>query len=68
MKAQGRHPVTSEEGAEVARKIGAQYAEVSAMQGLGVEEVFDLALREALKNRTRESHALKRRKFKCVVV
>lgn len=67
LKAQGRHPVTSEEGAEVARKIGARYAEVSAMHGQGVEEVFDLALREALKSRMLNT-STKKRKFKCVVI
>lgn len=49
LRAQGRHPVTPEEGAAVAERIGATYAEVSAMTGRGVEEVFDLALREAMK-------------------
>ncbi|GAA5944733.1 uncharacterized protein JCM15063_002386 [Sporobolomyces koalae] len=51
LKAQGRHPVTTMEGQAVAKRIGAKYAEVSAITGQGVEEVFDLALREALGSR-----------------
>lgn len=39
------------EGQAVAKRIGAKYAEVSAMTGSGVEEVFDLAMREALRGR-----------------
>lgn len=66
LKAQGRHPVTTEEGTAVARKIGASYAEVSAMHGHGVEEVFDMALKEAMKGRTLGTTIKK--KFKCVIV
>ena len=51
LKAQGRHPVTTMEGQAVAKRIGAKYAEVSAITGQGVEEVFDLAMKEALKGR-----------------
>lgn len=77
LKAQGRHPVTREEGESVARKIGARYAEVSAMKGEGVEQVFDLALKEAMKNQGGLGRFVggggaggggKRRKVKCVVV
>ncbi|KAK4048737.1 RHO4 protein [Microbotryomycetes sp. JL221] len=67
LKAQGRHPVTFEEGSAVARSIGAQYAEVSAMHGQGVDEVFALALREA----TKELFAVpgvRKKKAKCVVI
>jgi hypothetical protein len=39
------------EGQAVAKRIGAKYAEVSAITGQGVEEVFDLAMKEALKGR-----------------
>ncbi|GAA5861697.1 hypothetical protein JCM8547_000708 [Rhodosporidiobolus lusitaniae] len=49
LKAQGRHPVTYEEGLAVAQRIGARYAEVSAMKGEGVEEVFEMALGEAMR-------------------
>ncbi|ORY78420.1 P-loop containing nucleoside triphosphate hydrolase protein [Leucosporidium creatinivorum] len=76
LKAQGRHPVTRAEGEAVARKIGARYAEVSAMKGEGVEEVFDLALREAMRNQGGGIGRFvgggtgggKRRRVKCVVV
>lgn len=33
----------------MARRIGARYAEVSAIKGEGVEEVFEVALREAMR-------------------
>ncbi|GAA5891015.1 hypothetical protein JCM8208_003134 [Rhodotorula glutinis] len=49
LRAQGRHPITHDEGAAVAERIGASYAEVSAISGKGVEEVFDLALRLAMR-------------------
>ncbi|GAA6029469.1 hypothetical protein JCM8097_003695 [Rhodosporidiobolus ruineniae] len=48
LRAQGRHPVTPQEGEAVAKRIGARYAEVSAREGRGVEEVFELALGEAM--------------------
>ena len=47
--AQGLTPVTPEQGAEVAREIGAKYIECSAKTGNGVQEVFALALRESMK-------------------
>ncbi|GAA5900753.1 hypothetical protein JCM6882_007656 [Rhodosporidiobolus microsporus] len=49
LRAQGRHPVTPSEGEAVAKRIGARYAEVSAMRGEGVEEVFERALGEAMR-------------------
>jgi GTPase SAR1 family protein len=64
--AQGRHPVTEAEGSAVARRIGARYAEVSAINGTGVEEVFDLALKEAMRGRTLGT--IKKKVLKCVVV
>ncbi|KAK4053664.1 RHO4 protein [Microbotryomycetes sp. JL201] len=70
LKAQGRHPVTYEEGLAVARKIGARYAEVSAMQGRGVDEVFELALRESTADAGGFSNSLpmSKKKLKCVIV
>jgi len=49
--AQGQTPVTPEQGAEVAREIGAKYVECSAKTGSGVQEVFALALRESMKGK-----------------
>ncbi|GAA5917404.1 hypothetical protein JCM5296_000208 [Sporobolomyces johnsonii] len=70
LKAQGRHPVTPAEGAAVAKTIGARYAEVSAMTGQGVEEVFDLALREAMKGRGGPMGTVKvgKKKVKCTIL
>ncbi|GAA5948526.1 hypothetical protein JCM21900_002741 [Sporobolomyces salmonicolor] len=72
LKAQGRHPVTPAEGAAVAKTIGARYAEVSAMTGQGVEEVFDLALREAMKGRggggPMGSVKVGKKKVKCTIL
>ncbi|KDE06558.1 hypothetical protein MVLG_03205 [Microbotryum lychnidis-dioicae p1A1 Lamole] len=56
LAAQGRHPVTTEEGQAVARRIGASYAEVSAMHRRGVDEVFQLALDLAIKGTSRIGH------------
>ena len=49
--AQGQTPVSSEQGAEVAKEIGARYIECSAKTGVGVQEVFHLALRESMRGR-----------------
>lgn len=69
LRAQGRHPVTTEEGAAAARRIGARYAEVSAMTGVGVEEVFDQALREAMKGSSSLiGRSMKKRKGKCAIL
>jgi Rho family protein len=51
LTAQGQTPVTSEQGAEVAREIGAKYVECSAKTGSGVQEVFALALRESMRGK-----------------
>ncbi|KAI9510366.1 signal transducer [Russula earlei] len=51
LSAQGQTPVTSDQGAEVAREIGAKYVECSAKTGSGVQEVFSLALRESMKSK-----------------
>lgn len=51
LSAQGQTPVTPEQGAEVAREIGAKYVECSAKTGSGVQEVFALALRESMKGK-----------------
>jgi Rho family protein len=49
--AQGQTAVSPEQGAEVAREIGAKYVECSAKTGSGVQEVFALALRESMKGK-----------------
>ena len=49
LSAQGLKPVSPEQGAAVAKEIGAKYAECSAKTGQGLQEVFTLALRESMK-------------------
>lgn len=51
LAAQGQTPVTSETGAAVAKEIGAKYVECSAKTGVGVHEVFNLAMKESMKSR-----------------
>lgn len=51
LSAQGQTPVTSEQGAAVAKEIGARYIECSAKTGQGVQEVFTLALKESMKGK-----------------
>jgi Rho family protein len=49
--AQGQAPVTPEQGTSVAREIGAKYVECSAKTGAGVQEVFELALKESMRGK-----------------
>jgi Rho family, other len=49
--AQGQSPVTPEQGADIAKEIGAKYMECSAKTGTGVQDVFAVALRESMKGR-----------------
>jgi len=65
LAAQGQTPVTSEQGAEVAREIGAKYIECSAKTGSGVQEVFALALRESMKGKWGKINIARQRR--CVV-
>lgn len=51
LSAQGLKPVSPEQGAEIAKEIGAKYTECSAKTGEGLKEVFQLALRESMKGR-----------------
>lgn len=52
LAAQGTKPVSPEQGAAVAKEIGAaKYVECSAKTRSGVQEVFDTALREACRKR-----------------
>lgn len=51
LSAQGQVPVSTEQGANVAKEIGAKYVECSAKTGTGVQDVFNLALKESMKGR-----------------
>lgn len=51
LSAQGQSPVTTEQGMSVAREISAKYIECSAKLGTGVQDVFNLALKESMKGR-----------------
>lgn len=51
LAAQGQTPVMPEQGAKVAEEIGAKYIECSAKTGNGVPAVFNLALKESMKNK-----------------
>lgn len=52
LAAQGSRPVTPEQGSAVAREIGAaRYIECSAKNRVGVQEVFEAALKEACRSR-----------------
>lgn len=64
LSAQGQTPVSVEQGEAVAREIGAKYIECSAKTGDGVQDVFNLALRESM------GRGMKRfvRKRRCVVL
>ncbi|KAG5725134.1 Transforming protein RhoA [Termitomyces sp. T112] len=65
LSAQGQVPITPEQGGNVAREIGAKYVECSAKTGRGVQDVFNLALRESLKGKWGKK--IKQRS-KCVVI
>jgi len=51
LSAQGLTPVTQEQGAAVAKEIGAKYMECSAKTGENVQAVFQAALREGCRGR-----------------
>ncbi|EJU05585.1 hypothetical protein DACRYDRAFT_113661 [Dacryopinax primogenitus] len=65
LAAQGQVPVTPDQGAGVAREIGAKYVECSAKTGQGVREVFNLALKESMRGKW--GKVLKKRSGGCVV-
>ena len=60
--AQGLTPVSPEQGAAVAKEIGAKYIECSAKTGANVHDVFNLALKESM----RRQWKIKQRR--CVVI
>lgn len=62
--AQGQTTVTPEQGAAVAKSIGARYMECSAKSGEGVQDVFNTALRESMKGKWGKKIKSKR----CVVL
>ncbi|TCD67642.1 Rho GTPase [Steccherinum ochraceum] len=62
LNAQGLRPVTSDQGQAVARDIGAKYTECSAKTGVGVQEVFTLALKESMKGKW--GKMVKQRRFR----
>ncbi|KAF5366347.1 hypothetical protein D9757_011465 [Collybiopsis confluens] len=49
--AQGQTAISPQQGAAVAKEIGARYAECSSKLGTGVRDVFNLALKESMKGR-----------------
>lgn len=49
LKAQGRRPLSTEDGQAVAQRIGAaRYLEVCALENHGVDDVFRAAMEEAM--------------------
>ncbi|KIX10440.1 GTP-binding protein rhoC [Rhinocladiella mackenziei CBS 650.93] len=48
LRTQGLTPVTPEQGASVAKQMGAAYIECSAKESRGIQEVFDLAIHTAI--------------------
>ena len=51
LKTQGLTPVTSEQGAAVAKRMGATYAECSSKEMVGVTEIFEHAVDMAVGGR-----------------
>ncbi|KKA29735.1 hypothetical protein TD95_003892 [Thielaviopsis punctulata] len=50
LKTQGLTPVTQEQGMAVAKKMGAQYAECSSKEMIGVDEIFEQAINTVVAN------------------
>ena len=62
-------PISYEQGAEFARKIGAvAYRECSALTGEGVKDVFDTATRAALTHQRSQKRAGRMARKRCVVM
>lgn len=68
MAAQGTRPISAAEGEKAAKEIGASgYLECSAKKGVGVQEVFDEALRLSF-GKGFKSLVKAKRSPKCVVL
>ncbi len=48
LRSQGLTPVTQAQGQAVAHKMGAKYMECSSKEWIGVEEIFDAAIMDAV--------------------
>ncbi|KAF2396603.1 ras-domain-containing protein [Trichodelitschia bisporula] len=48
LRAQGLQPISTEQGRNVARKMGAHYMECSSKERIGIEEIFDTAITMAV--------------------
>ncbi len=77
LKTQGLTPVTPEQGAAVARRMGAAYMECSSKEMSGVEEIFELAVTMAVGEETKtwngsssetSAPAARKKKRSCVIL
>lgn len=67
--AQGRAPIERQQGMATARRMQAQYCEVSSLTGEGVDTVFELALAEAFRHKTGERTKTRNGKSRrCVII
>jgi len=64
LASKGKRIVAKEEGAALAKEIGAQFVECSAMTQENLKDVFDSAIRLALEQRKKRDKAQK----KCVIL
>lgn len=67
--AQGRAPISTQDGIRMAERLGARYCEVSSKSGQGVEQVFELALSEAFRYKGASSKsATSAKRKRCVIL
>ena len=50
LRSQGLTPVTEQQAQAVAKKMGAKYRECSSKEWVGVEEIFDMAIVDAVRS------------------